>query len=257
MKKTLILGIIAPTLATGLAHGATTVFGSDNDGFGGFAANTADADNTSWTNETTGVLFTNDGAGNAGFVNTSLLKEFILDRNNGSSYTITGTVDLQSTYAADNNRIGMSIFSTSTDLAAADTGLSLQVNLGNGQMRIVNGVNGSEITSTALSGVTATELIGQTITYTTVILFTGTDIDVDFTLSSPVNSYTQTISGTVDAASFTGENFGFGTRARVRGTDTRTAPFIYEAKSFSVIPEPSSAMLTGLLGAFALLRRRR
>lgn len=36
MKKTLLIGIIAPALSTGLAHGATTTFGSDNDGLGGF-----------------------------------------------------------------------------------------------------------------------------------------------------------------------------------------------------------------------------
>lgn len=262
MKKTLLLAIIAPTLSTGLAHGATIIFGSDNDGLGGFATGATAAATTpapDWTITTSGALFTNTPTGptvplDSGQVNSSLLKAFTLNRTSGSSYTITGVADLMSTYAADNNRLGISLFSSSDSLAGIDSGLSLQVNLGTSLLVIRSGVNGTTVTSAALNGVTATQLIGETLTYTAVLDFVGTDINVDFTLSAPSLTYSQNITGTVAAADHLGDNFGFGSRGRVRNEN---ADFIYEANSFSVIPEPSSALLLGLLGGCGLMRRRR
>jgi hypothetical protein len=267
MKRTILLAIIAPALSTGLAHGATTIFGSDNDGLGGFnavAGSSIASPAPAWTITSTGAVFTNaptpavppDPNPDSGQVNSSLLKEYVLNRSSGNTYTITGVADLTSTYAADNNRLGISLFATADTLAGIDSGLSLQVNLGGGILSIRNGgVNGSStVSSASLSGAAAGDLISETLIYTAVLGFTGTDIDVSFTLAAPDLSYSQTISGTVDAASFPGEHFGFGSRGRVRNGN---ADFIYDAKSFSVVPEPSSALLAGLFGAAVLLRRRR
>ena len=57
------------------------------------------------------------------------------------------------------------------------------------------------------------------------------------------NDVTTTVSTTVTAADYTGDWFGFVTRARSRGTDIRTAPWIMDYKSFSVTG--SGAPLTG------------
>ncbi len=269
MKKLLPLSIALATLTMGSAHGATIIFGSANEGYGGFTDGVTNptlvptpTPAPAWSLTTTGARFTNDPTTDSGQVNGSLLKQYTFDRISGNSYTITGIVNLISTYAADNNRVGISLFSTTNDLTGIDTGLSLQVNVGSGTglIRILNGINNSTaLVSSGLSGVTGTDLIGETLNFTAEIDFVGTDINVAFTLSAESLSYTQTISTTVAAASFTGDYFGFGSRGRERNTTpgTNDIPMIYEATSFSVIPEPSSTLLAGLFGSLCLLRRRR
>jgi hypothetical protein len=71
------------------------------------------------------------------------------------------------------------------------------------------------------------------------LTFVGSNIEIDFTMTDQ-NNFSQLLEATVVAADFTGTHFGFGTRARVRGTDTRIAPFIYDAKSFTVIDVPAT-----------------
>jgi hypothetical protein len=226
-------------------------FGSDNEGYGGFAAGASAIVPTpapAWELTATAARFTNGPTADSGQVNSSLLKQYTLDRTEGSSCTITGVIDIVSTYAADNNRFGILIFATSGDLTGADTGLSLQHNLGNGQFRILNGgVNGSGVTTynvaATYNGLNGASAIGTTFTYRAELTFVGTDIGVDFTLTDQ-NDFSQTLSTTVPAADFTGTYFGFGTRGRVRSTvpGTNDIPFIYDAKSYSVInvPAPSS-----------------
>lgn len=248
------------------SHAQTTTFGSDNDGYGGFTADNSliiPTPEPEWTLGTSGAIFTNGPIGDSGQVNSSLLKQFTLDRTAGMSYTITGIADWTSTYAADNNRLGILLFSSSDDITGADSGISLQVNAGTNTIRfLLGGVNGTQNTSATLSGVTGADLIGQTLTYSADVDFVGTDINIDFTLSAPVNSYSQTISATVAAADYTGDFFGFGSRGRQRSTTpgVNDIPFVYEAKSFdvSVIPEPSTlALLGAAAGMLHLLRRRR
>ncbi|MCB1134449.1 MAG: hypothetical protein KDN05_25265, partial [Verrucomicrobiae bacterium] len=76
------------------------------------------------------------------------------------------------------------------------------------------------------------------------LTFVGTDIEIDFTLTDQ-NDFSQLIEATVAAGDFPGTYFGFGTRGRVRYTvpGTNDIPFIYDAKSYSVIevPAPSPA----------------
>ena len=230
--------------ASAVAEAAVqTVFGSDYDGLGGFATETSDITNTAWNVETSGARFTNDGVGNNGQVNSSLLAEFSLDRSEGSGYTLTGVAHFLNTYASDNNRLGITLFATSGGVAGIDTGLSLQVNLFTGEISIRSGVNGGAVASAGLAGVEAVDLIGETLTFTTTASFVGGDIEIEFTLHAPGLAYTQSINTTVAAANYPGEYFGFGTRGRVRGTDTRVAPFIYEAVSFAVTKANPAAIV--------------
>lgn len=244
------------------AMAALTTFGSDNDGYGGFTAEVSTIVPTpapAWTLETDAARMTNDPITDSGQVNSSLLKQFVLDRTAGNSYTITGVLDWVSTYASDNNRAGILLFANTGDLAGADSGLSLQYNIGNGQIRILNGgVNGSveDLSNVAYNGLSGAAAIGTTFSFVADVEFVGTEVAVDFTLIDE-NSFSQTTSATVDAANFTGEFFGFGTRGRVRNTTpgTNDAGFIYDAKSFEVVPEPGSLALLGL-GGLCLMRRR-
>lgn len=187
----------SPALAT------VIVFGSDNDGYGGFTAEVSTIVATpapAWTLETDAARMTNAPTADSGQVNSSLLREYTLDRTPGSSYTITGVLDWVSTYAADNNRAGIMLFATSGNLAGADSGLSLQYNIGSGAFRIAGGgVNGSDL-ATASYGVVAerADRIGTVFTYIADIAFVGTDIEVDFTLNNGVTS--QSLSTTVAAA---------------------------------------------------------
>ncbi len=269
----LLMGMAGLTHATLL----DVTFGTANDNFGGFTSGASATTTTpapAWALTATGARFTNDPTGPAsppdsGQVNSSFLRQVTLDRSDGASYTITGVLDLISTYAGDNNRLGMSIFATSEALAGVDSGISLQVNLGSGQVQIRHpGVNGVSTFATAsLSGILASDLIGQRLVYTADIDFVGANINLAFSLAAPnlipdpvndpLTSFSQSISstGTIVADSFTGDNFGFGNRGRVRNENPG---FIFEAQSFAVIPEPSTLVLLGIaLGSVVLLRRRK
>jgi hypothetical protein len=236
-----LLGLFAVTAS---ASAQETVFGTDNDGYGGFTAHVAVTDPATvpgWAELADAVQFGNDGTSNTGFVNSNLLKEYNLSRTDGSSATITGVIDIVSTYAADNNRFGISLFATSDGIAGADTGLSLQHNLGNGQFRILAaGVNGSILNVNAnYLGLNLADAIGTTFTYRADIAFVGTNIEIDFTLTDQ-NDFSQTLSITVAAADYPGTYFGFGTRGRVRNNNpgVNDIPFIYDAKTFSVVDVP-------------------
>ncbi|MCB1130093.1 MAG: PEP-CTERM sorting domain-containing protein [Verrucomicrobiae bacterium] len=262
--RPLVVGLSLLALSPA-ASGAATLFGTDNDGYGGFTADVSAGGSTpapEWGLTTTSARMTNAPTGDSGQVNSSLLKLFNLNRTSGTSYTITGLIDIVNTYAADNNRFGISLFANTIDLAGIDSGLSLQHNLGTGAFRILSGgVNGSTLVSATYGGLNGSSAIGSTFTYQADLAFVGTDIEVDFTLTDQ-NNFSQTVSTTVAAAGLSGEYFGFGTRGRVRSTvpGTNDIPFIYDARSFDVtlVPEPSPALLLGgcaFLGSF--LRRRR
>lgn len=232
---------------------ASITLGSDNAGLGGFTAETTDAVNTSWATTTNAARFTNDIPGDSGQVNSSLLQEATLNRSSGSSYTFTSTVDWVSGQSDNNNRVGLALFADSADITGADTGLSLQLNISNGQMRIfTGGVNGSAAGATAVATYGGLLSSGNVFTYTADVSFTGTDVAIDFTLTD-ANSFSQTVSATVAAASVTGEYFGVASRARSRAGDDA---IIFDVQSFEVVPEPASFIIFGL-GATLIFSRRR
>jgi hypothetical protein len=211
--------------------------------------------------ESGAMRYTNDPTTDSGQVNGSLLDIFSLSRTAGTSYTFTGVLDLISGYAADNNRVGVSLFATNSAVSGIDGGISAQVNYGANTILLRPGVNGTAIISSNLVGVTGADLIGQTLTYTIDVDFVGTDMNIDFTLSAPINSFSQTVSATVAAASYTGDYFGFGTRARVRNTTPGVNDIgqVYDIKTFTIeaIPEPSTVSMVALMGGALLFIRRR
>jgi len=267
MKKKLLPYLIAPTLTIGLAHGATTLFGSDNEGLGGFTQSSLETGGA-WDTNPDSVGFTQI---NDSLNNNSFLKEYILDRSVGNSYEINGTLTW-SAEADRNNRQGIYLFGDVPDLTAVGPPAGPQQNeagaisfLLNADVRqilvsqgIDNGVIGTPVTVTN-APTTNTYFTDQVLTFRAEIDFVnngGIDqIEMAFTLfDSFVGSDTTPYSSvvTVDAADYTGNYFGFAGRTRDDGGGDSIANY----NSFSVIPEPSSAMLAGLLGTMALLRRR-
>jgi hypothetical protein len=243
-----LIGLVAVSTS---ASGNETVFGSDNAGYGGFTADTQTGTGTPapvWELTSTAARFSNAPTNDSGQVNASLLKDYTLSRADGSSATITGVLHIESTYPADNNRFAIALFADTSDVAGVGTGLSLQHNLGNGAFRILSGgVNGTVLITATYGGLNGASAIGTTFTYRADLTFVGTDIEIDFTLTDQ-NNLSEVLEATVAAASFTGTHYGFGTRGRVRNNSVgiNDIPFIYQAKSFSVVdvPPPSSGPFT-------------
>lgn len=92
---TLEITVDADTTPAGLA----VVFGSNNDGLGGFSTSTPDPAQESWSIESNSVLYINDDPDGApdigaegGTRNGSLLRAVPLDRTAGSSFTFEGSL---------------------------------------------------------------------------------------------------------------------------------------------------------------------
>jgi hypothetical protein len=89
-------------------------------------------------------------------------------------------------------------------------------------------------------------------------------IQINATLTEQDGTMTTT-SASVLAADYTGDYFGFVTRARARyyveggpnSAEGRSLPFVMDYKSFSIIPEPATAGVLGAMGAVMLFIRRR
>jgi len=255
-KKSVCLASLSAIVLSVCAYGNETVFGSNNSGYGGFTAATQTGTGTPapvWELTSTAARFSNAPTNDSGQVNASLLKQYTLSRADGSSCTITGILQIANTYALDNNRFGISLFASNDTVAAitgnSAAGLTLQHNLSTGTIRILNGgVESTTFLATAnFNGLNKADAIGTTFTYRADLKFVGTDLEIDFTLTDQ-NNFSQVLEATVAASSFTGSYFGFSTRGRVRNATvgTNNFPFIYDAKSFSVVdsPPPSPAPFT-------------
>lgn len=247
-RKLTVSGIIALSLMLGASWASaaglseTNLFGSANDGYGGFTT-PPPAGTEVWSLTANSVRYAFGTLGVGEGKTTTLLKSYSLDRSNGKAYKIEGVVTLTAGYGDDNNRIGMLLFkSTDTQTADGGDGLWLRLNADDNQtVTIEPGINGAAITSMQ-SGVIPGDLwIGQTLTYTADCVFTnagGTDsIDVTFKLAGATTNYT--LNAVVPAASYTGTYFGFGTKWRQRGTASsgRDAPPIFDYKTFSVVQQ--------------------
>ncbi|HKL20952.1 MAG TPA: hypothetical protein VJ904_04055, partial [Tichowtungia sp.] len=244
------------------AFSDVTVFGSDNDGWGGFtqsdiATDGADPYN-SWVLEADSARFTESttpGDGNGGLHNNSLLKLFEIDRSIGSAYTITGTL-AWSAEADRNNRQGIYLFGDYDNVTTGDNedefgALSLQYQADNQVMRISEGLDSGETgfvkdLSPANAPAVNSYFTDLQFTFKAEIAFintNGTDeIDIVYNLidefgGSPA---TNTLSIVVNAADYTGDYFGFAGRTRNDGAGDSVARY----KTFSIEtpdggPEPT------------------
>ena len=267
---------------------SSAVFGSNNDGFGGFTHSPSSSTEV-WTELTDSVQYRNTNLGTA---NSSLLKSIVLDRTPGTSYTITGVVKLTNGYADDNNRIGMYFFGDSAVVPNEDEAgaLGLIFNTDDSSTGGPPGNNAQDnlairvgIDNTTLAGPVlrtqadtptdtryAQDLFGTEITFTTDISFVGANIEIDASMMTENGDVTTIPTLTVAAADYTGDYFGFVTRARARyyadgvegSPEGRNLPWVMDYKSFTIDPEPvvvpgplSSTAIAGLLGLGWLGRR--
>ena len=244
------------------------VFGSNNDGLGGFTASTPDASSESWSIQPDSVRYITDDpdgtvdSGTDGPTNTaSLLRTFLVDRTVGSSYTFEGVVNLTAGYGDDNNRVGIYLFGDQSDLAVGsgetESGaLGLIVNLDTNIIEINEGIDGNPLSpEVGLTGsLLGDALFGTTLTLKAEIAFTGNGgenyIAVRFTVTDANNDKTA-VSTTVLASDYTGDYYGFVSRARNRGvtSSNRNAPFTMDYLSFSLAPSDLPAPPSGLTAA--------
>lgn len=229
-----------PQLGPGL-----TVFGSDNNGFGGFTTS-AETNGQVWTETTDSVHYAFDS------VSTniaSLLKSYTLDRSSGSTYTIEGVVDLTDGYGDDNNRMGILLFNNNaTQTSNGGGGLYLRLNADGAGLGIYTGVSGSALASTNATGsFSGDSWIGTTITFKADIEFSGANINVDFTFMDQ-SGHQDTMSATVSAANYTGTYFGFASKWRNRGVSSsnKDVPPDFDYRSFLVMDTRPPSAPTGL-----------
>jgi fibronectin type 3 domain-containing protein len=226
-----------------------TTFGTGADGYGGFIPSAEQLDQT-WTNMADGVQMHSQ---NTGTLNTSLLKEFVLDRGFGAQYTIEGVVEMVDGYADDNNRLGFYLFGDDSDLSDGATvgtntvsgedevgamGLIFNTddsstggspgNNAQDNLTIREGIDTSTFYGNQLRNQVPTayaqDLFGTEVKFSADITFTnigGTNvIVVSASMATDVGVSVTTIpTFTLEAAQFTGDYFGFVNRARSRNYD--------------------------------------
>jgi arylsulfatase A-like enzyme len=247
-------------------------FGSAFEGLAGFTQSTPATANESWSTETNSVRYRNQDGGT---LNSSFLKEFPLDRSIGASYTIEAVVHLTDGYADDNNRVGIYLFGDSAEVPSEDEAgaIGLIFNTDDGASGGAPGDNSDDnialrvgIDSTDLSGnyarnegfVTfAQDLFGTEIMFTADIDF----VDAGGTAMINITARLRDVHGAVTEAStsvpatdYTGDWFGFVTRARARnyvegGENTaadRSLPWVMDYKSFRVADHSVLTPPTGL-----------
>lgn len=235
-------------------------FGSDHDGLAGFTQSTPPDTTEIWTTDTGSVQYRNQ---NNGTRNSSLLRAFPLDRSLGRSYRIEGMVTMTDGYADDNTRVGLYLFGDVPEVENEDEvgAIGLIFNTddssangppgGNRRDYITLrvGIDSPALSDDALRKQTSTpysqDLFGTTITLRADITFVndGTEdlIQVDAALIDADGDKT-VVSTSVPAADYTGDYFGFVTRARARnyvegGENTpegRSLPWVMDYVSFSV-----------------------
>ncbi|MEM8550396.1 MAG: PEP-CTERM sorting domain-containing protein, partial [Verrucomicrobiota bacterium] len=272
------------------ASAETVVFGSDNDGTGGFAHTAISGTNTFLTTEAGSVEFRNESTGT---VDAAFIKQFnSIDRtpDSGLIYTVTGSFTVSDGYADDNNRLGLVLFTDPTTVLSRDNRsdnssgqIGIIWNLDDGSdnsgpagsnadddLAILDGFNNvdagvAEVDRNSTIVYAQDLLQGGTITMSATFSFTGTDLNIDASLTD-AGGVTTIGTTTVTADDFQSDYFGFVSAYRARNFDgdpdptgaDRDNPLILDYESFSLtaVPEPSSLALVGL-GGLCFLRRRR
>lgn len=148
--------------------------------------------------------------------------------------------------------------STAATTGATGGGLFILADVSNtGAIRVLRftSATGTEIVANELGvgtvGGTGIGTVNTSESYTLTLTgtYTGSNLLLTFQVFDGTN--TRTVSGTTTAMN--GDYFGF----RDRNNSTTNAPLVLTADNFSIIPEPSSALLMGAGLAGFLVRRRR
>lgn len=274
---------LLPVFALGFASTVSaqsfnTDFGSAGDGLDGFTQSTTVG---TWTTNPDNVQLVYSSADNNGFQNQGLLKDFgVFFPPPGTIITMTGSVTWSS-YADDNNRIGMYAFGEFGDMnqnGATEAGALAFFWHSEFGIYIHEGIQieNSNLTGyQQLSGTTpfaqgdrnpSNRINDYPLDFEIVMEYVAgtTDLNLDFSMTYQdvdLNSVTDTVSTTVSSFDYFGNHFGFASRARDRGDDPdRINPFDarYENFSLEIVPEPSSfALLSGVLALGWVMVRRR
>lgn len=212
---------------------ATVLFGSANQGLAGFTQSSGDSSEI-WSMQADSVRYRNQDTGTR---NSSLLREFPVNRTDGNIYNIEGFFDLTDGYADDNNRVGIYLFGDSSVVPDEDeTGaLCLLINLDDGMLRLTEGIDKDTIAETSTGRANDSSFFGNTLKFTASITFIGNNIQIIGVFTDELNTST-TLSATVSAPDYTGNYFGFATRTRSRNYgvsgDARSAPFVVDYQRF-------------------------
>jgi hypothetical protein len=268
---------ISKLIALAMVLGASSVlaldssFGTNNNGYDNHVPSAPEDAGVSWTVDADSVTYVNSGIVDTGTKNSSFLRNIILDRSVGQSYTMTGTLTWNSGNPDQNCRLGMYMFGDSavipdqleqgaigiiwnTDDGAvgtdtnADDDFSLYTGIDSDLL-----AGGGARTQTLVP--VASDLWGTQISFSTVIDFVdvgGTNM-INVAATMTAGGEDTVVSTSVVAADFTGDYFGFVNRAR----DSVSVPWSVSYESFAV-PEPATMGLFGIgaLGVWFIRRNK-
>jgi hypothetical protein len=262
------------------ASGQTTIFtadfGSNDDGLAGFTQ-TGTGTYDSWTTQAESIRYSLDGLGtnDTGTENSSFLREITFDRANGNAYTMEGTFTWVDGNVDRNSRFGMYLFGDAATIPnenelgaigaiynSDDGGFGNDANADDRLYHAIgidqSVINDQDRVQTLVP--VASDNFGSVVTMSTDFSFfdnAGTDsISIETTLT--MGGEDTTVTTVVAAADYTGDYFGFVTRAR----DNNERPWVLDYETFSLtqtaVPEPSAfALIAGGMVGMLLLRRRR
>lgn len=241
-----LIAALSLCAAPAMAVTITTTFGSDNDGLGGFAHTAINDTSTFLTTQTGSVQYRNQ---NTGTLDAGFIKQYSgIDRtpDSGLIYTVTGTFTLSDGYADDNNRVGLILFTDPTTvLSRSNPG---QIGIvwnssdqsqsgapGNNEadkLTISNGYEGGDADGINAPGVLRNQTIpfaqdlyqGTQVTFSATFWFTGTDINIQASMTDAGGVTNIAGTATVLASDFTSEYFGFVSAYRARNYDGTPDP---------------------------------
>lgn len=248
------------------------VFGSDDDGYGGFTTSAPEDAGVTWTLNANSVTYANAGTVSTGTKNSSFLGEFTLDRSVGSSYIMTGTLTWDDGNPDQNCRLGMYMFGDTPVVPNEDELGAMGIIYNSDDGGIGNDSNDDDdfnlyigIDQSALDSVqrtqtlvpVASDLHGTQFSFSTAIDFVdvaGTET-INITSTMTAGGEDTVVSTSVAAADYTGDYFGFVNRAR----DSVSRPWTvsYEDFDIQVVPEPATFGLVAVMGGAMIFIRRR